>query len=161
MKNKSDKSSLLARVRAVSHLLDNAIPIPGTHQRIGLDPILGLLPGGGDTLSAILSVYIVFEGIRAGLPKESLSRMVMNLVTDTVVGAFPVLGDLFDFGWKANARNLQLIEAHLNNPVPQKAADRAFVVLIVIVLCLLVVAAIALTAFTANLLWQLFSYLSG
>ena len=135
----TNKASALQRVRLVSHLLDNAIPIPGTRARIGLDPILGLLPGAGDFLGGVLSAYIVIEAARFGLPKETLMQMVSNLVLDSVGGSLPVLGDVFDATWKANSRNLALLEAHVATPSPKKAANRGFVVLMILLLVVLLV----------------------
>lgn len=135
----TNKSSALQRVRLVSHLLDNAIPIPGTRFRVGLDPILGLLPGAGDFLGAVLSAYIVVEAARFGLPRETLVQMVTNLVLDSVGGSLPVLGDVFDATWKANSRNLALLEAHVATPSPNKAADRRFVILIILSLVALLI----------------------
>jgi len=129
----------LQRVRTLSRLLDNAIPIPGTRFRLGLDPVLGLLPGAGDFVGAALSVYMVIEAARFGLPRKTLVQMVTNLVLDSVGGSVPVLGDLFDATWKANSRNLALLEAHVATPEPAKAADRRFVIFIVLALLLLLV----------------------
>jgi hypothetical protein len=142
--SKSTNTDALKRIRAVSHLLDNAIAIPSTDLRVGLDPLLGLFPGGGDGISLFFSVYIVLESLRFGLPKETLFRMIVNLVVDAIVGSVPMIGDLFDFAWKANARNIQLVESHLANPRPQTMSDRLFVWAIALVLILLLVGAIAL-----------------
>jgi Domain of unknown function (DUF4112) len=139
--------STLDRLRALTHVMDNAIVIPGTEIRFGLDPILGLLPGGGDLLGSVLSVYLVFECIRLGLPKATLGRMLSNVLVDTVVGTVPVAGDLFDVGWKANSRNLKLLEAHLNDPTPQAAADKKFIVLIILGLIGILAIAMCLTTF--------------
>jgi hypothetical protein len=162
IRQNSAKGSALQRVRSLSHLLDNAIPVPGTNYRIGLDPILGLLPAGsGDLLGIVLSAYIVVEGIRMGLPKESLTRMVLNLVTDTAIGAVPIAGDLFDFAWKANTRNVKLLEAHINDPQTQKAADRQFVILVLLALVLIVLVVLAIAIGLTVLLWNLLSLVMG
>jgi len=124
------KALKLERLRSLSHLLDNAIGIPGTQLRVGLDPLLGLLPFAGDYLGAIFSAYIVFEAARMGLSKASLTRMVVNLLIDTLVGTVPILGDLFDVGWKANSKNIELLESHLSNPKTSKKADLWFVALL-------------------------------
>lgn len=121
--------STLDRVRTLSYLLDNSIPIPGTSYRVGLDPLLGLVPGGGDTVGMILSAYIVMEGIRLRLPRESVTRMVSNLLLDAVLGTVPLVGDVFDATWKANSRNLALLEAHVQNPEGSRSADRWFLFL--------------------------------
>jgi Domain of unknown function (DUF4112) len=122
----------LRRMRQLSQLLDGAIVIPGTKQRIGLDPILGLIPGGGDTVSAALSGYIIIEAARMGLPRAALMRMVSNLLIDTVVGSVPVLGDIFDVFSKANLRNMQIVESHAQAPTPSAKADKLFIGLLIV-----------------------------
>lgn len=103
----------LKRVRLLSRLLDEQFRIPGTTQRIGLDGLLGLIPGVGDAAGALLSAYILYEAIRLGAPKTVLLRMVANIGIDTVVGAIPVVGDIFDIVWKANKKNAALLQAYL------------------------------------------------
>ncbi len=124
--NKSQIASL-RRLRQISHLLDNAIPIPGTPYRIGLDPILGLIPGGGDLIGGIFSGYVVFKAAQLGVPQETLIKMAANIVFDTVAGTVPVAGDLLDVAWKANVKNIELLDAHLGSPEPAKKADWLFV----------------------------------
>lgn len=109
----------LKRLRRLSHLLDNAIPIPGTSYRIGIDPIIGLLPGGGDFVGTAIAAYIVVEAARMGVPRKTLVEMVSNIVLDTVSGTVPVLGDLVDVTFKANSKNVALLEDHLNVPRQQ------------------------------------------
>jgi predicted small integral membrane protein len=122
----------LKRMRQLSKLLDGAIAIPGTNQRIGIDPILGLIPGGGDTVSAALSGYIIIEAARMGLPREALMKMVGNLVLDTVAGSVPIVGDIFDVVSKANLRNMQIVESHIKAPVMSaKKVDKLFIALLV------------------------------
>lgn len=100
----------LRRLERMAWLLDRSIPI-GNH-RIGLDPLLGLLPGIGDSIGALLSLYVLYEAARLGAPGPVLLRMTGNILVETVLGAFPVLGDAFDFVWQANTRNLRLIHHH-------------------------------------------------
>jgi hypothetical protein len=133
-----ESASALDRVRSLSHLLDNAIPVPGTNYSFGLDPIIGLLPAGGDLVGTILSAYIVLEGTRFRLSIPTLSRMVFNIVLEMIVGAIPFIGDLFDVGWKANVRNLRLIESHLQNPTTSRAADNRFFIILVLVFLLII-----------------------
>lgn len=121
------KLATLQRLRKFSRLLDNAIGIPGTKFRVGLDPILGIIPGAGDFIGTALSAYIVLEAARMGLPKETLGRMVSNIVLESAVGTIPVLGDLFDFAWKANTKNIELLEAHLNISPEIQKKNRWFV----------------------------------
>ncbi|MBP0011367.1 DUF4112 domain-containing protein [Roseofilum sp. Belize Diploria] len=118
-------------LRRLSQLLDNALPIPGLNYRVGIDPIIGLIPGGGDMVSGILSAYIVLEATRFGLPKETLGRMVINVLIDTLTGIVPILGDLFDLTWKANAMNVELLEEHLQTPKSSEAADRGFIIVMI------------------------------
>ncbi|MEQ8960732.1 MAG: DUF4112 domain-containing protein, partial [Coleofasciculus sp. C2-GNP5-27] len=92
----NSKTSTLRRLRRLSNLLDNAIPIPGTPWRFGLDPVLGLLPGAGDFLGTAFSAYIVLEAARIGIPRSLLGQMVINILLDTVIGSVPVVGDIAD-----------------------------------------------------------------
>jgi hypothetical protein len=117
----------LARARALTRLLDSAAGIPGTSLRFGLDPILGLVPGLGDVAGAVLSGYVVLLASRHGAPTTVIVRMLGNVVIDTVGGTVPVIGDLFDAGWKANSRNLALLERHLGQSTATKRASRAVV----------------------------------
>ena len=135
--NKSQIASL-RRLRQISHLLDNAIPIPGTRYRIGLDPILGLIPGGGDLIGAIFAGYIVFKAAQLGAPRETLVQMAANIVFDTVAGTVPVAGVLLDVAWKANVKNIELLDAHLGSPEPGKKADWLFVAVLLLGLILIV-----------------------
>ena len=149
----------LQRLRKISHLLDNAIPVPGTKYRFGLDPILGLLPGGGDTLGGLMSVYIVFEGMRMGVPAATVGRMGFNIVLDLLTGIVPVLGDLFDVGWKANSRNVALLEQHMAAPEPSRAGDRVFAAVVIVALIALVAGMAALSLWLVTGLWNLVSRL--
>ena len=101
----------LERIRFLANLLDACILLPNGY-RIGIDPILGLIPGVGDLIGAGLSLYLVREAAKLGIPKRILLRMVGNVALETLIGIVPVLGDLFDAAWKANLRNLRLIELH-------------------------------------------------
>lgn len=146
------KASSLKRVRTLSHLLDNAIPIPGTTYRIGIDPLLGLLPGAGDVVGAILSAYIVFESARFGLPRAALARMALNIISETALGSLPVLGDFFDATWKANSRNIALLESHLSQPRRSQKTQWWFLILLLTGLMAVVVGLIAFGVFLVRLL---------
>jgi hypothetical protein len=102
--------------RALARLLDEAVRVPGTGIRVGLDPVLGLVPGLGDVVGGALSGYVVLLAARLGAPKAVLLRMLVNVGIDSLLGAVPVLGDLFDVGWKANTRNLALLEEYVERP---------------------------------------------
>lgn len=115
------------RLERLAWLLDRSIPLPGLDARIGLDPLLGLLPGVGDTLGAALGSYLLAEAARLGAPKSLLLRMAGNILFDALVGAIPVAGDLFDFAWRSNSRNLRLLETYLEQPRPTVVRSRWFV----------------------------------
>ena len=103
----------LKRIRLLSRLLDEQFRIPGTTYRVGLDGLLGLIPGVGDAAGALLSVYILYEAMRLGAPSTVLLRMIANIGIDTVGGAIPVVGDIFDMAWKTNKKNAALLHAYL------------------------------------------------
>jgi hypothetical protein len=139
-------------------LLDNAIPIPGTSWKIGLDPIIGLIPGVGDVAGAVLSGYIVLEAVRAEVPSFTLARMLVNVGIDTLLGAVPAVGDVFDAAWKSNTMNVALLERHLaatGNAPPKRRNVIGVMTLALIALVLIVGAGVALGIFVARLLWGL------
>lgn len=116
----SGRAVALARVRRFARLLDAAVGIPGTRVRFGLDALLGLVPGAGDVAGAALAALVVLAGVRLGAPWPVLGRMVLNLLVDAALGLVPLLGDLADVGWKANLRNVDLLEAHVRAPDPTR-----------------------------------------
>jgi hypothetical protein len=119
-------------VERLAWLMDGFIELPGGY-RIGLDPIIGLIPGVGDLITTAVSSAIVFQAHRAGLSKPTLMRMVANVGIDAAVGAVPLVGDLFDFAFKANRKNLQLYrEARSGAAKPGR--DTGFVVVLLIAL---------------------------
>ena len=116
------------RLQSLARLLDSAIRIPGTGIRLGLDSIVGLLPGVGDVAGAAMSGYIVLAAARMGVTPAVVTRMILNLGVDTLVGSVPLLGDLFDVGFKANTRNAALLDRHLAEPVAVRKSSRLAVV---------------------------------
>ncbi len=157
LNTKAPKIPDITGIRRLSNLLDEAIAIPGTSWRFGLDPILSLIPAAGDYLSLSLSVYIVWQAYRLGTPKETLIRMVLHLLVDAFLGTVPVVGDAFDFAWKANTKNLQLLEAHLGDGLPTRKGDRWFLLLLIVGVGVLVIGATALFLFLLRgLLLRLF-----
>jgi len=106
----------LRRCRLVARAFDEAIRIPYTPIRIGIDPIIGVLPVAGDLLTGLASLYVVAEAARLGVPRVVLARMLLNVVLDVALGSVPVLGDLLDVAWRANSRNVALLEGHLDRP---------------------------------------------
>jgi hypothetical protein len=103
----------IARVTLVAKLLDSAFVIPGTNRRVGFDALIGLLPGVGDAVSAVLASYIIWEAKQLGLPKWKIARMIGNTAMDTAIGAIPFAGDVFDVFFKSNQRNLRIIHEHI------------------------------------------------
>lgn len=146
------------RLQRLSYLLDQSIPIPGTGYRIGLDPILGLFPAWGDAAGAVLSVYIVVNALQLGISKSVLLKMLSNILLETVVGVVPVLGDIFDATWKANLRNMRLLEAHLDSPAPRKPVNPLVLAAVVVVLVLILLAGIVFSIWLLG--WAISSLLN-
>ncbi|MFN6564054.1 MAG: DUF4112 domain-containing protein [Nostoc sp. ChiSLP01] len=109
----------LNRIRKLSRLMDTSIRIPLTGFRIGIDPIIGLVPGAGDLISTAFSAYIIFLATRFGIPRQDLAKMIFNVGLETVVGTVPFVGDLFDAFYKSNIRNLAILEQHLTVVEPE------------------------------------------
>jgi hypothetical protein len=141
----------IERLRVLTRLLDNAIQIPGTRYRVGLDALIGIVPGIGDAIGAIFSAFIVFQAARMGVSTATLVRMFGNVALDTIVGEVPLLGDVFDAGWKANTRNLALLEGHLEQPAATRRSSRRAVWLVGGALLMLLVGIIAVAIVVANL----------
>jgi hypothetical protein len=154
----SVSANRLRRVKILGKLLDNSIPIPGTKWKIGLDPIIGLIPGIGDLIGAALSGYIILEAARADVPTITLMRMIVNVGIDTLVGAVPALGDLFDAAWKSNMKNAALLERHLGTATVvagERRSATGVTVVAVLLLLLILVLGLALGVYVARLLWGL------
>lgn len=111
-----DQVDAVARVTMVARLLDSAFLIPGINRRVGLDSVIGLVPGIGDAVSAVLASYIIWEARGLGLPRRKIARMIGNVAVDTAIGAIPLAGDFFDVYFKSNERNLRIIHEHLGMP---------------------------------------------
>jgi hypothetical protein len=130
-------------------VLDQAFRIPGTNQRVGLDGLIGLVPGVGDTLGALLSTYIIVQAAQRGAPVWTVVRMLGNVAVETVIGAVPVLGDVFDVVWKANMRNVALLGDTLERDLPARDPQRVLrlaTVLIVAAVLTMLAATMLLTA---------------
>ncbi len=154
MSKLSPRQKKVTRLHRISHILDKAIPIAGTKWTIGLDPILGLIPGGGDTIAGILSAYIIWESARMGLNRKVIGQMVANVLLDSLVGSVPVVGDVFDVTWKANVRNIELLEHHLNYTPENKKVNRLFLIGLSLVLILIVGGFTLLTLTIVTWLWK-------
>jgi hypothetical protein len=117
----------LQRVARLAYWLDDRFRIPGTRRRIGIDGLLGLIPGIGDTATALMASYIVLEAARLGVPKAMLGRMLANVGIDYAIGLVPLVGDLADLAWKANRRNARMLRDHLvarRGEAPPAVVDR-------------------------------------
>lgn len=119
--------------------------IPGTSMRVGLDPILGLIPGAGDLAGAALGGWLILLASREGAPRGMLLRMLANVGVDALLGSVPLLGDLFDAGYKANLRNVALLERHMEAPRAVERSSAIFVAVLLAVLLLLVAGGITVT----------------
>jgi len=148
------RDARLAAARALAHLLDAAFRIPGTQVRIGLDPILGLLPGLGDAIGGVASLYAIWVAWQLGAPTSVLARMVLNVAVDSALGAVPVVGDVFDAGFRSNLRNVRLIEGWLERPRQARRAS------LVAVIAALLAAALVVGA-CAAVVWWAFGVVAG
>ena len=104
------------RIERVTHALDELIGIPGTSVKVGLDPIVGLIPVVGDAIAGIVGAWVIAEAARFGIPRIVIARMVVNLVVDLAIGPIPFLGDLYDVVFRSNSRNLALFRRHALEP---------------------------------------------
>ena len=142
------------RLRRLAWLLDSSIRIPGTGLTIGLDALIGLVPVLGDLVGVILSAYILKEAQALGASRSILARMVLNVAIEGLLGTFPLLGDLLDAAWKANQRNVQLLDAWAARPAAEARASRGL-------LLMLALAVVVLLASCAALGWVLLRWLVG
>lgn len=117
--NTTERLATLNRIRKLSRLMDASIRIPGIGFKIGLDPIIGLVPGAGDLIDTAFSAYLIYLATRFHLPGSILKWMVFNIALEAVVGTVPLIGDIFDAFYKSNIRNLKLLEDHLQATEPE------------------------------------------
>ena len=144
----------LPALRKWAVLLDSAFQVPGTNMRFGMDPVIGLIPGAGDLITGVFSVMILLHALRLRVPKVILGRMLLNIGTDLVVGAVPLLGDLFDAAFKANLKNMALLEAYAQPGAQPRASDYLFVGAALVVLAAAAIVPLAI-------LWWLLSQLAA
>src|SRR5829696_7450232 len=142
----------------LARYLDGLFRIPGTNWRFGLDSLIGLIPNVGDTLTSFASFYILFAGVRYGVPKITLLRMAFNIGLDYVVGTIPFIGDAFDFFWKSNKQNIDLIRTRATGKDVGKTSDYIFVFGIIGVLILLLIGSILISLYIIGaIFWELFT----
>ncbi|WP_232702756.1 DUF4112 domain-containing protein [Halobacterium wangiae] len=116
--------SAVKRMQVVAWALDDAVPVPGTDRKVGIDPIVGVLPIAGDVATAAISLYIVAESARQGVERDTLAAMLVNVAVDAGIGSIPAVGDLFDAGWKANKRNFELAVEALADSTPAEEFEQ-------------------------------------
>jgi hypothetical protein len=146
----------LEALRKVSQLLDSAFLVPGTNYRIGLDPIMGLVPVIGDLISPLFTAGIIWQARDLGVPRVVQLRMVFNVAIDSLVGMFPVVGDLFDFAWKANDMNMALLETHAAEERTATPGDWVFVIAMIVLLVAIAAVPFLLAGLIFSLLGSLF-----
>lgn len=154
------EQGILKQVDDLAWLLDNSIYIPLINYRIGLDAVIGLIPGLGDVAGLILSSFIVVQALRLRVPRTVLLRMIMNIVMEAIIGLIPVLGDLFDATFKANVRNVRLLRLAMAQPGVNPALDRADKGVIATVLGLLIGLIVVIGSTGAAIAWGLVSLFS-
>src|SRR4051812_26103157 len=147
------RADALHRVRVLARVMDDAIRVPGTGIGVGLDALIGLVPGLGDIAGGIISAYTLVTAARLGVPRTVLARMLLNLGTDTLVGAVPVLGDIFDVAWKANVRNARLLEQALDVPTETRRSSALVVGGVVVAALLIAAGGVALTVVIVRAIW--------
>jgi hypothetical protein len=153
-------SEKIQHLRRLAFLLDNSIPIPGTQFRFGLDPILGLLgiaAGSGDVMGGVVGAYIISQAAQMGVPSGVVWQMVGNILMDSLVGLVPGLGDLLDFTWKANTRNINLLDQHFQPSSTSKKGHPLFVFGITLLTVLIVIGCAFLTLLLIKTILQLLS----
>jgi hypothetical protein len=144
-------------IRRIVRITDSAIRIPGTSFRIGLDGLIGLIPGIGDAAGVLISFFIIWRGAASGASSLVLARMIANVALDSIVGAVPVLGDFFDFAFRSNEKNLRLLERHFSSAgEPELPAARRLGIALVIIFSLALCAIVGAIAGVISLLKAIF-----
>ena len=152
---KQRRASLEPLFKWLALIMDEFLRVPGTKFRFGLDPIIGLLPGLGDTASAFVSALALIQAARRGVPKILLARMSLNILVNEIVGIIPVLGDAFSFWFKSNARNYRLLQQHIDRPTRSRKSDWIFVGAVLVLLFLIVCAGLLISFFVLQQILKL------
>jgi hypothetical protein len=155
---KQKRSEIEPLFRWLALIMDNFLRVPGTRFRFGLDPLMGLLPGLGDTGSAIISAMALIAAARRGLPKILLARMSLNILINEAIGIIPIVGDAFSFWFKSNARNYELLKRYTAGSRTATAGDWIFVALVLGLLFVILLVSLAVSLW---LLGQIAHLLSG
>ncbi|HWB32664.1 MAG TPA: DUF4112 domain-containing protein [Acidobacteriaceae bacterium] len=144
----------------LSHLLDDWFRIPGTAIRFGLDGIVGFIPGIGDIIGGIASCVILFAAWARGVSYATLARMLVNWGIEVLLGTIPVVGNLFDIGWKANRRNYKLLTSSLADPRGERRRSWLFLMGLCALLAIMLVAPMLLFGWISELLWHMFAHMT-
>ena len=145
----------LVALRRFAHLMDAAFEVPGTRMRVGLDAVIGLVPGIGDVVGAVMSAWIIVGGVRHRVPARVVLRMILNVAIDLLFGAVPVAGDVFDFLFEENVKNMRLLEKHRDRRRPPRSPSQmAFLAFLVIAL-IFVMALLIVVGVIALAVWLL------
>jgi Domain of unknown function (DUF4112) len=147
----------LLALRKFARLLDSAFVVPGTRYRVGLDPVLGFLPGIGDLVSPLFAIGVLWQAHDLGIPRIVQLRMVFNVAIDALLGALPFIGDLFDFVWKANDKNMVLLELHAVQQRRATAGDWLFVTALTLVVVVIAAIPFLIVAWLVAAIRQYFS----
>jgi hypothetical protein len=143
----------LVALRKFARLMDEAFPLPGTNIRVGLDAVIGLIPGIGDVVGGVLSTWIVAGALRHRVPARIIARMVLNICIDLLFGAVPVAGDVFDFLFEENMKNMRLLEKHRDRRRPPRSTTQIALVATLILAFVILVALLLVAGFVALVLW--------
>lgn len=143
----------LVALRRFAYYMDEAFTIPGTPIKVGLDAILGLIPGVGDLIGGVLSTWVVVGALRHRVPARIIARMVLNIAIDLFFGAVPVAGDVFDFLYEENVKNMRLLEKHRDRTRPPRSTAAIAVVAIGILLFVIGLAVLLVGAMIAFVFW--------
>lgn len=149
-------------LETLSRYLDGLFKIPGTGWKFGLDSIIGLIPNVGDMATSLVSFYILIAGVRYGVPKITLLRMAFNIGLDYLVGVIPFVGDAFDFFWKSNKQNMDLIRERGAGKGKGTTGDWIFVIAVIVLLIAILIGSILLSLLLLGWLfkglWDLFNF---
>lgn len=160
-KRRYSKVEIEEGLENLSHYLDGLFRVPGTGWRFGLDSLIGLVPNVGDTLTSFASFYILIAGVRYGVPKITLLRMAFNIGLDYLVGSIPFIGDAFDFVWKSNKQNMDLIRERATGKNVGTTGDYIFVFVIIGVLIAVLLGSILVSLYILGTIFREIGQLLG
>lgn len=151
----TERKHTTGHARELARILDSAFRVPGTRFRFGVDPILGLFPGLGDAIGGAFGFYLLFLAFRVGAPPAIMLRMFVNIGADVLLGSVPLVGDLLDAGYKANLRNLELLERYVVRPGETRKRNLVLLIGLLALLLAIVLSALwlAIAGVTAVLGW--------